>query len=273
MPLISANATAIHYEITGDGPPLLFVAGAGGDAGYWTATAAELADAFTVVTYDRRGNSRSPSTPGHATSLAEQADDAAALLRELGLAPAIVVGTSFGAIVTATLVERHPLVVERAVLHEPPLIGVLPDGEEIGAQLMSLIGDGMARGGPPAAMDLFMRSVATASELDSADPLLVARLLANAEVFFGGELELVASYRPDPVRLRATGVEVTVAAGRDDPQRYLARSAGWLADQLGAPVLETSGAHLPYNDRPSVFADELRALLAEETVAPAAHRA
>ena len=42
-----------------EGPALLMISGAGGDAGYYAGVAEELDDAFTVITYDRRGNSRS----------------------------------------------------------------------------------------------------------------------------------------------------------------------------------------------------------------------
>ena len=61
-----------------------------------TASLADLlADEFTVICYDRRGNGRSPRPAGWArTSPEEQADDAAALLTALGLAPAAVYGSS-----------------------------------------------------------------------------------------------------------------------------------------------------------------------------------
>ncbi|WP_433787418.1 hypothetical protein ACQPX6_11445 [Actinomycetospora sp. CA-101289] len=111
------------------------------------------------------------------------------------------------------------------------------------------------------AMDLFFRSVMTDAERDGIAPGLLARLLTNGEVFFGGELALVAGYEPDPGRLRATGVEVTVAVGRDHPERYLVRGAVWLADQLGVELRAVSGAHVPGLDRPTVLAEELRALL------------
>ena len=90
------------------GPPCWFVSGATGDAGHWTTVADILADTYTVLTYDRRANSRSPQPPGWAsTTIGEQADDAAALLRGLGLVPAIVAGTSAAAGILADLCLRH----------------------------------------------------------------------------------------------------------------------------------------------------------------------
>jgi pimeloyl-ACP methyl ester carboxylesterase len=83
--------------------------GATGDGGHFAEVAGLLADAFTVVLYDRRGNGRSPSAPGWtSTSAEEQADDAAALLAALGLQPAAVYGTSSGAVIALCLLLRHP---------------------------------------------------------------------------------------------------------------------------------------------------------------------
>ena len=97
MPRVSVNGTELHYEIRGAGSPVLMVMGATGDGGHFDALADLLADEFTVISYDRRGNGRSPAPTGWTTtSPEEQADDAAALLTALGMGPAAVFGTSCG---------------------------------------------------------------------------------------------------------------------------------------------------------------------------------
>src|SRR5262247_1484418 len=94
---VVSNGARLYYEKHGTGQSLLFIAGSTGDAGNFTRTAALLADEFTVVTYDRRGNSRSERPQGWTTtSVAEQADDAAGIIHALGLAPAVVFGASAG---------------------------------------------------------------------------------------------------------------------------------------------------------------------------------
>src|SRR3989442_12703768 len=99
MPSSTVNGTDIYYEIRGSGPPLPFISGATGDAGHFERVADLFADEFTVVTYERRGNSRSSAPEGwDTTSPDEQADDAAALLAALALSPAAVHGNSYGAI-------------------------------------------------------------------------------------------------------------------------------------------------------------------------------
>ena len=59
--LLEVNGARIYHEVRGSGPSVLFIAGATGDGGHFERVAEILSDEFTVVTYDRRGNSRSPA--------------------------------------------------------------------------------------------------------------------------------------------------------------------------------------------------------------------
>ena len=69
MALISANDAEFYYQLRGSGPALLLMMGATGDGGVFYRLADLLSDEFTVVTYDRRGNGRSPRPDGwHTTS-------------------------------------------------------------------------------------------------------------------------------------------------------------------------------------------------------------
>src|SRR5215218_10574211 len=155
--LVDVGTTTLYHEVCGRGPGLLFITGGGGDAGFWARVALDLMDEFTVVTYDRRGSSRSPRPEGWTvTSVEEQADDAAALLRTLNLAPAVVVGHSGGASIACELVVRHPAVVRHAVLYEPPLLAVVPNGEEVVGGFRATVERAMAEGGPRRALEVFI---------------------------------------------------------------------------------------------------------------------
>lgn len=263
---VVANGAVLYREVRGDGPPLLLITGASGDAD-WYATAADLlAEEFTVVTYDRRGNSRSPAPKDWtATSIDEQADDAAALLRTLGLAHATVLGSSGGGVILTNMILRHPDVVRSAIVHEPPFASVASDPERVSAELMELIGSKMGKGGPRAAMEAFIRLAAGDLVFEQVDPALRERALGNAPLFFERELGAFVSYLPDPTGLAATSVPVNVAAGVDTknhPQnRYLFEASEWTARAIGVPLTEISGGHVPYYDRPQVFVEELRPML------------
>jgi pimeloyl-ACP methyl ester carboxylesterase len=92
---VKANGAELYYETRGEGPPLLLVAGGLADAGQFTALGDALAGQHRVVTYDRRGNSRSPAPAGWTTTtVEEQADDAAALLEAWRSRPPRCTGTA-----------------------------------------------------------------------------------------------------------------------------------------------------------------------------------
>ena len=271
MSSIEVNGIRIYYEKRGRGPAVLFVSGASGDAGHWATVADILADAYTVITYDRRGNSRSPRPPGWtSTTIGEQADDAAALLRGLGLVPAIVFGTSAAAGILAELCLRHPHVLQGAIFHEPVFPSGIPDIDAANAARQRLIEEGMARGGPRAAMELYLRGVAGDEVYESLDPQLRERLLGNAEVLFGIELAPFVAYDPAPGQLAAVGVPRTVTAGAGNRDiaaaghwRY--QAAQWLAGHLQTTVIELPGAHMGYLGQPGHFANALRPVLDRHT--------
>jgi pimeloyl-ACP methyl ester carboxylesterase len=264
---IGVNGIRIYYEKRGRGPAVLFVSGATGDAGHWTAVADILAEAYTVITYDRRANSRSPRPPGWAsTTIGEQADDAAALLRGLGLVPAIVFGTSAAAGILADLCLRHPRVAQGAIFHEPIFPSGVPDIGAVNAARKARIEEGMARGGPRAAMELTLRGVAGDEVYQSLDPQLRDRLLGNAGVLFGIEMAAYLGYDPAPGQLAAIQVPCAVTAGAGNRDiaaaghwRY--QAAQWLAAHLQTTVLDLPGAHMGYLGQPEHFARALRPIL------------
>lgn len=259
---VTVNGAEIYHEARGSGPSVLFIPGATGDAGHFEQFAEWLADEFTVVTYDRRGNSRSPRPAGWtSTSMEEQADDAAGLIEALGLAPAAVFGTSAGAVILSDLLLRRPELLRGAILHEPPLLPVLSNGAEVGATLQSMIEEGMAKGGPRATMEMFIRANAGDESFENLDPGLRERMLDNAEVFFSIELEALVPYVPDAGALAGVEVPARAAAGIGNRGVYYHEASRWVAKQLGTELLEISGAHTPYVDRPAEMAEEIRPFL------------
>ena len=116
MPFATANGLKLYYERAGSGPPLLFISGSGGDLrNKPNVFEGPLPKSFEVLAYDQRGlgQSEKPDVP---YSMADYADDAAALMTELGLQRAPIIGVSFGGMVALELLLRHPDRVSRAVL-------------------------------------------------------------------------------------------------------------------------------------------------------------
>jgi len=116
MPIARANGIDLNYERAGAGPPLLFISGTGGDLRTRpNVFDGPLAKAFDLLAYDQRGLGRSEK-PDAPYSMADYADDAAALMAEQGWDQALVVGVSFGGMVAQELAIRHPARVKRLVL-------------------------------------------------------------------------------------------------------------------------------------------------------------
>ncbi len=256
------NGARLYYELRGAGASVLLVSGATGDAGHYTAVADALADEFSVLTYDRRGNSRSPRPAGWTrTTIDEQADDAAALVRALGMGPAAVFGNSAGAIIACDLLLRHREIVRGAILHEPPMAAVLAGAEAAVGELQAKIAAAMASGGPPAAVEAFVREAAGAG-FDAIAPDTRARMLGNGETLFGAELAAFLGYRPDDAALAAVDVPVRVLVGSETTPLFHG-AASWLAERLRTQLGTLQGAHTPYFDRPAAMAAALRPLLRE----------
>lgn len=106
----------MYYERAGSGAPLLFISGSGGDLRVKpNQMMSPLARHFDLVGYDQRGLGQT-TKPDAPYTMADYADDAAALMDHLGLERVPVVGVSFGGMVAQEFVLRHPQRVERVVL-------------------------------------------------------------------------------------------------------------------------------------------------------------
>jgi 3-oxoadipate enol-lactonase len=116
MPYASLNGLSFYYERNGQGPRLLFISGTGGDLRVQpNVFASPLAKAFDLLAYDQRGLGQTDK-PELPYTMADYADDAAALLDHVGWDDALVLGVSFGGMVAQELALRHPRRVQRLVL-------------------------------------------------------------------------------------------------------------------------------------------------------------
>jgi 3-oxoadipate enol-lactonase len=98
-----------------DAPALVLLHGLGGSRSNWAFLAPELARTRRVLVVDLPGHGRSSALPA-APGLGPYADRVAKLLEDEGLAPADVVGHSFGGLVGIRLAVRRPELVRSIVL-------------------------------------------------------------------------------------------------------------------------------------------------------------
>lgn len=106
MPEISVNGETLHYRRGGSGPTLLMLHSLGTNGYLWEGQMAALQDRFTCIALDARGHGGSSNNGG--MTMQTVAEDAHALLTELGLLPAHIMGISMGGLQCARLHALAP---------------------------------------------------------------------------------------------------------------------------------------------------------------------
>jgi pimeloyl-ACP methyl ester carboxylesterase/DNA-binding transcriptional MerR regulator len=270
----AADGCDLYYERYGDGPPLLLITGGGGDCEYYAGLARALASSFTVITYDRRGSSRSvlhgPPVP---IDMSVQSADAIAVLRACGFAAAAVFGNSGGGTIALDLAARYPAAATVVVAHEAPVITALP-ADDSQHSLHDSFTRLLETEGWRAAFTEFMTRAGgltleqvgwlldPASELPAGPELdLMQRMAGNWEYMTTCEVRRFFEYVPMYERLSAAGVRFVIAVGQD-PDEW--RGCAALAARMGLEITEFPGTHNAPTDIPDEFAARLREVLAAE---------
>ena len=261
-----AGAT-IYYETWGSGPLLLLIPGGPQDAGVFAGLAHELADRYTVLAFDPRGNSRTVTdAPGQTLDVDLLADDAAALIAAQGSGPAFVFGTSGGAQIGLSLAARHPARVATLVAHEPPTIMLLPDPEAALAGERALH-ETYLREGVDAAMAEFFAANGLDGAMDGDGPPefdmppeaaeTFQRVSGNFEYWLAHGILPLSTYRPAIDTLRSGAPRIVVAIGEQSAGQPIAAMGQALADRLGLAPTTFPGDHMGFEADAAAFAAAL----------------
>jgi pimeloyl-ACP methyl ester carboxylesterase len=117
---ISVNGGELEYEVSGTGDPVLLIHGTGVAATFAPQLSQPSLSKYKLIRFHRRGFAGSSRAPVP-FSIRDQAADAAALLKALGISRAHIVGHSFGGCVALQLALDQPALVRSLVVMEPPL--------------------------------------------------------------------------------------------------------------------------------------------------------
>ena len=262
------DGVELHVEAPiGDGEPLVLVHGGWTDHSTWAALVAPLAESFRVVTYDRRGHTRSERGAGPAPRRQDE-DDLAAIVEALGLGPAHLVGSSYGAAISLALAGRRPELVRSVVAHEPPLLGLVAV-REIEA-LMRSVQDQLAAGDIEAGTRRFFEdAVLGPGAWDVIPEQLRHVAMGNAQTF--------VALREDPhwATLDVAAVarfpgRLVVTRGAASPP-WLGHVTASVAAMLGRDPRVIPGAgHSPHLTHPEAFAALIADIIGGDALRPAA---
>lgn len=268
---VEVSGTTYHYVESGQGEPaVVFLHGFGASTFSWRDTLPDVAERRRVVAFDRPGFGLTERPLAgewdgpNPYSLTTQADTTIALMDELGIEQAVLVGHSAGGAVATLAAARHPDRVSGLVLVAPAIY---------------------TGGGTPS----WIRPLLATPQMRRVGPLIVRRILGNET---GGDLVRAAWYDPSavtdeviegyraPLRIRDWDKalwELTVAPRPDAPADVLYRiecpvlvvsgtedgtvpheDSVRLAEELGGRLAEfEQTGHLPHEERPERFTTEV----------------
>jgi 3-oxoadipate enol-lactonase len=224
MRTVAVNGTELAYEERGERggrePVLLLHGGIVADAMAPLMAEPALAGRYRLVRYHRRGYGRS-ARAGGPVSVAEQAADALALLRHLGIATAHVVGYSYGGTVALQLALDAPAAVHSLALLEPLVPGV-PLPPEAERYFLDAVGTAFARyaaGDPAGAIDAWAGGAFGPDyreALEAAVPRAFAQAVADADALFRVEAPTLQQWTLTP-EAAARVAQATLLVSHADP--------------------------------------------------------
>jgi 3-oxoadipate enol-lactonase len=125
--IIESQSGPLYFELSGEGPPIVFVSGWAMSCECWRPVVSRLERKHRCLIYDARGVARSqPSSLDARFNIEDHADDLHALLEHAGVYDAVLVGHDLGALVAASCAQAHPQHFKSLVVVSPRL-GLRPE--------------------------------------------------------------------------------------------------------------------------------------------------
>jgi pimeloyl-ACP methyl ester carboxylesterase len=224
MPTVEGAGVPLHYSSRGEGTPVLLIHGLASDGEAMAPVASAVAAAGArAIAYDRRGYGASGAPePYGGTTAEEQAEDAAALLRALDAAPAVVAGDGFGALVALDLAKRHAGLVRGLVVSNPALFALVPEATERLSEQRAELEEAVRTGGPGAGVEAWLGGRVSGDALD--------RARAAHRGFFA-DYAGMATWSVSRRELRALAFPAVVLTGPGSPP-YIVAAADAVAGLL-----------------------------------------
>jgi non-heme chloroperoxidase len=257
---VHANGVDLAYVEKGRGTPILLVHGSLGDFNMWSGQMDTLARNHRVIALSRRyhwPNVLKEEPKDYTPQL--HAQDVAAFIQALGLAPVHLVGHSYGGFICAYVAKDHPELVRSLTLIEPPIFSLLsshPGHPPFATTALKLF----AKGEDDSAVKSFISGVNGPGSFERLPPKIQEHMLLNAH-------EMRAELRMPPERFfpvftcddaRRITMPVLLVTGTNSPKFFRA-----ILNQLRVCVPSSSEAEIPaashgvQYENPEAFNDAL----------------
>jgi pimeloyl-ACP methyl ester carboxylesterase len=258
------NGVRLHYELIGAGDAVVFVHGALLDHHDWDVVAAQTAQSFQVLSYDRRGHSQSLGNG----SLDDDVADLAALIEYLQLAPVHLVGNSLGGCIALRLAVARPELLRSVSVHEPPLLALLADDpktrpavEQVQHRVRTVLDD-LTTGQTDRGARRFVEEIAFGDGAWERLPSRVQKtIIANTATFIEENTD-PGIYGIDLHALSHVAIPVMITQGTQSPP-FLASvldQVQAVLPQVERRVLQGVG-HVPQLTEPDLYAAQLQAFI------------
>ncbi len=123
LPAIHKN---LHYEVFGEGEPMILHQGLGRTSLHWLGFEQQLAKYYKVIVFDTRGLGKSKDLPAPlGLSIFSFADDLKDLFQELKITKAHILGISLGGMACLAFAERYPQYVKSLTIINSSIGGTL----------------------------------------------------------------------------------------------------------------------------------------------------
>lgn len=265
LPLHRARTGAgleFHYVEDGKGLPLVFVHGGAGDytssSGQWDAFAGK----YRAIAYSRRYSHPNANPDASAThSALDEADDLGSLIELWAAAPAILVASSYGALVALLLATRQPHLVRAMALVEPPLMqwaDATPQGRQLRERYDTEVGaparEAFLRGDDALATRIFTAGIVGSHILQPENQGRLQVRLRNARAMRAVALAPRDDALPAPAAVAALSIPTLLVSGANT-QPLLAEVFRIVAQRMPqARTLVVPGSgHTVTRDKPAEF--------------------
>lgn len=272
MATVTVDGLDLYYEVAGEGERVVFTHGAWSDGRTWEAVMDRMAGRFQVVTWDRRGHSRSQNGSGPG-SCRQDAGDLAALIRQLGEGPVNVVGNSAGGNVVLNLVALYPRLVRSASTHEPGPFALLEGSDDPGIQRLieedreniTRVEELIGAGEYGRAARFFVDEVAVGPGAWDQFPEQMQKIIESNALSVPDDLRDGWDINSmDLDTLAAGDVPLLVSSGSESPPLEAAAAERLVALVPAARLQKLDGAgHIPHRTHPDEYAAMLTAFIDE----------